>query len=252
MGKQTPAKGLTAAGLRIWGYLFLLLGIVARGVIQNGMLNLQNVNSQQLLETLRSSGSAMTLATVSLIMQALEACAVPIFAFLLVEGFCHRAKPAKFLGKVTLVALISEIPYHLAMSGKLFSPGTRNPALGLVLAAAMLWLLRTYGGTTTKSLFVTVLIILGAILWCGMLGVEHGVFTVMLVAAAWFVRGKSMQTLIFAGVAALGVALSALYLLAPISALALYFYNEKKGESNRRVNILCYPVMLLAAFVVNL
>ena len=248
LNEQKPLRGLSAAALRNWGYLFLLLGIVARAVIQNGMLNLQGMTTQQLFETLQSSGDAMALATVSLVMQALEACAIPIFAFLLVEGFCHTANFAKYLGRVALVALVSEIPYNLAMGGNFFVTASRNPVFGLVLGLILLWFYRYYGEKSAKNIFINILVTLAAALWCGMLGIEHGVFTILLVAAAWFVRGKQVRTLVCALAAALGVVFSVLYLTAPISALAIHYYNEEKGESSRIFNLLCYPVMLLAAY----
>lgn len=248
LNEQKPTRGVSAAALRTWGYLFLLLGIIARAVIQNGLLNLQGVTSGQLLEALQESGEMMALATVSLVMQALEACAVPIFAFLLVEGFCHTSNFGKYLGRVTLVALLSEIPYNLAMGGGLFVTSSRNPVFALVLGLILLWFYRYYGENSAKNIFIKVVVALAAILWCGMLSIEHGAFTILLIVAAWFTRGKPMRTLVCAVTAALGVVFSMLYLAAPVSALTIHFYNDEKGESNRIFALLCYPVMLLAAY----
>ena len=248
LNEQKPTRGLSAAALRTWGYLFLLLGVVARAVIQNGMLNLQGVTTQQLLEVLQSSDDAMILATVSLVLQALEACAVPIFAFLLVEGFCHTSNFGKYLGRVALVAVASEIPYNLAMGGGLFVTSSRNPVFALVLGLILLWFYRYYGENSAKNVFIKIVVALAAILWCGMLGIEHGTFVILLVLAAWFTRGKPIRTLVCALTSAVGVAFSMLYLTAPISALAIHFYNDEKGENNRVFNLLCYPVMLLAAY----
>ncbi|MBO5323403.1 MAG: hypothetical protein J6A88_04800 [Oscillospiraceae bacterium] len=248
LNEQRPTRGLSAAALRGWGYLFLLLGVVARAVIQNGMLNLRGVTGQQLLEALQGSNETMVLATVSLIMQALEACAVPIFAFLLVEGFFHTSNFAKYLGRVALVALVSEIPYNLAMGGGFFVTSTRNPVFALVLGLILLWFYRYYGEKSAKNIFINIIVTLAAILWCGMLRIEHGTFTIVLIATAWFMHGKPMRTMVCAIMSALGVVFSMLYLTAPISALTIHFYNEEKGESNRVFNLLCYPVMLLVAY----
>ncbi|MBE6959768.1 MAG: hypothetical protein E7448_03470 [Ruminococcaceae bacterium] len=248
LNEQKPTRGISAAALRNWGYLFLLLGVIARAVIQNGILNLQGVTSQQLLSALQSSDEAMGLATVSLVLQALEACGVPIFAFLLVEGFCHTSNFGKYLGRVALVAVLSEIPYNLAMGGSLLAMGSRNPVFGLVLGLILLWFYRYYGEKSAKHIFIKVVVALAAILWCGMLRIEHGAFTILLIVAAWLTQGKPMRTLVCALTAAVGVVFSMLYLAAPVSALAIHFYNDEKGESSRVFALLCYPVMLLAAY----
>ena len=247
LNEQKPTRGLSSAALRTWGYLFLLLGVVARAVIQNGLLNLQGVSAQQLMDALQGS-DVMALATASLVMQALEACAVPIFAFLLVEGFFHTGNFAKYLGRVALVALVSEIPYDLAMEGSFFVPDSQNPVFALVLGLILLWFYRYYGGKSAKNVLINIVVTLAAVLWCGMLRIEHGAFTILLIAVAWFTHGKPMRTLICAVASALGVAFSMLYLTAPISVLAIHYYNEEKGESSRIFNLLCYPVMLLAAY----
>lgn len=252
LNEQQPARGLSAAALRGWGYLFLLLGVAARAVIQNGLLDLQGVSAQKLLEALQNSNETMALATASLVMQALEACALPIFAFLLVEGFCHTSGFAKYLGRVVLVAVVSEIPYNLAIGGSWLVTSSRNPAFGLVLGLILLWFYRHYGEKNAKNIFINIVVTVAAILWCGMLRIEHGAFLIALVAAGWFTRGKQIRTLVMAVVAALGVVFSMLYLAAPISALAIHFHNKEKGESNRLFNLLCYPVMLLVAYIVTL
>ena len=74
------------------------------------------------------------LATIALVCQAVSTCAVPIFAFLLVEGFLHTSDWKRYLTRVSLMALAAEIPYNLAMSSKLIDLSSRNPAFGLVLS----------------------------------------------------------------------------------------------------------------------
>ena len=249
LNETTPSKGLSAAGLRNWGYLFLLLGVVAKAVIQNGIFRMQSTDSAQLLELLNTSGDMMALATVSLVMQALEVCALPLFALLLVEGFCHTSNFSKYLGRVALVALLAELPYNLAMGGGFFVIESRNPTFALLVGLVLLWLYRHYGEKSGKNIFINILVTAAALLWCGMLGIEHGGFTIILVAAAWFTRGKQLRTLVCALTAAVGVVFSPLYLVAPISALAIHFYNGEKGESSRIFTIACYPAMLLLAYL---
>ena len=44
--------------------------------------------------------------------------AFPVFCFLLVEGFSYTSNVKKYLGRIILFALISEIPVDLALTGQ--------------------------------------------------------------------------------------------------------------------------------------
>lgn len=63
----------------------LTLGAFGQGILQGRVLGLAGASSEQMLEIMNASGSAVALTGVSLALQALETCAAPIFALLLVE-----------------------------------------------------------------------------------------------------------------------------------------------------------------------
>lgn len=248
LNDNQESRGLSASGIRIWGYLFILLGIAAKCFIQNGMLGISGMSSQQLLQMMEQSEQGMMLITVSIVMQALESCAVPIFALLLVEGFCKTSNWKRYLGRLALVAVVSEIPYNLAMSGRILDISSRNPVFALVLGLAMLWFYRYLGEKSGKNTAIKLFVTVAAILWSGMLSIEHGAFFLLMTAVLWLTRGKSYRILVGVVAAAVGCGLSFLYVVAPFSFLAIHFYNGEKGESNRVANMLCYPLMLLAVY----
>ena len=248
LNENQEPRGLSASGLRVWGYLFILLGVAARCLIQNGMLGISGMTSQQLLQLMQASESSMLLITASIVMQALESCAIPIFALLLVEGFCKTSDWKRYLGRVALVALVSEIPYNLAMSGKLLDLSARNPVFALVLGLVMLWFYRYFAEKSGKNTLIKLLVTVAAIAWSGMLSIEHGAFFLLMTAVLWLTREKPYKILVGAVAAAVGCGLSLLYVVSPFSFLAVHFYNGEKGENNRIVNMLCYPLMLLIVY----
>lgn len=63
---------------------------------------------------------------------------MPIFAFLLVEGYFHTSNLKKYAGRMALFALISEIPFNLAIGGRIFFPIHQNILWSFLIS---LWLI---------------------------------------------------------------------------------------------------------------
>lgn len=241
------STGLSCRGLRIWGLILALAGVVGRGLLQNRMLGMENMNPQQLLGVLESNSQAMSIATVSLVFQLLETCAVPLFAYLLVVGAEHTSDMKKYLMRVAVVAVLSELPYNLAMGGRLVDYPAQNPVYGMLVALVMLMFFRMYGGKKTKAVLIKVVVALAAMLWCAMLRIDNGICIVLIAAALWLTRGKStLQSIVGATAAMMCSFFSIFYMAAPMVFLAIHFCNGEQGEQNRVVNYLAYPVLLLA------
>ena len=246
--QERERSGITRQALRLWGLLFVMAGILGRSILQNRLLNMGNINSQELLDAMIQSEQVMVYATLALIMQAVEACAIPIFAFLLVEGVQRTSNLDKYLVRVLGLAFVSELPYNLAMSGSLWDTTSRNPVFGLAFAMGMLYLFRLYGGDSIGKRLLRVVITAAAVLWPMMLRIQDGACCVIMVAVLWLCRDKKQyRTFIGCAVGALCSLMSFYYLAIPMAFLAIHFYRGDKGEENRLVNYLAYPVLLLAA-----
>lgn len=246
LGEIKP-KGLTAASLRTWGILLATAGIVGRCILQNTLLGISDASTQQMLEALSANPDAMSIAAVALVLQGLEACAIPIFALLLAEGFRHTKNRKKYLLRVAAVALVSEIPYDLAMNGKLLDMGAQNPCIGLVLGIMILYLYGRFTEPTAAHRLTKVLILVAAVIWAEMLQIDHGTPLVILVAVFWLMRNRAnLRGLAGAGAAMACTIVSPFYLVSSMGCLLTHLYNGEPGESNRIVNYLAYPVLLTA------
>ncbi len=246
-------RGLSGAGLRYFGFACLALGIAGRCLIQNGMLNMANTSAQELLALLEKDPDMMGAATVALVLQVIYYCAVPIFAFLLVEGFQRTRNFAKYLLRVLAVAVAAELPYNLAMGGGLWVTGSRNPAFAMALGLIVLYFYRRYSEKNAANFLLKSLITLMGILWVGMLRIEDGVAVLVMTGAIWlFSKLPNYRTLGGCCAAVACTLLSPYYALMPISLITTHFYNEERGKINRFLEYAAYPLLLLAVALIGM
>ena len=240
---NTKSSGLNRNGLRTWGLIFLAAGIFGRSVLQNQVLGIGQVNTQQLLEVMNSN---MMIATLALVLQAIETCAAPIFALLLVEGFQSTANYKNYLLRVLGVAALSELPYNLAMGGGLLDLSSRNPVFSMVLGLIVLYFYQRYSEKGMKNVLIKLVVTLAAMGWAFMLQITEGICLIMLIGILWAFRKKPLYRN-FVGATAVVVCslLSPFYLAAPMGFLVIHLYNGEKGEGSRVVSYLAYPAVLL-------
>lgn len=244
---KTKPSGLNRQALRTWGMIFLIAG-VASGVIQNYVLGVGNLSPAELFQSMQNDNGTMIYATMALVLQAVETCAVPIFAFLLVEGFQKTSNFRNYILRVLGAAVLCEIPYNLAMCGKVLAVESRNPVFAAVLCLVMLYFFRQYGQKKFSHVAIKIFVVLAAVLWAWMLGIQHGICCVILVGVLWLLRDKPRMQVFVGCLAAVCCSMVSLfYMASPMAFLAIHFYNGEPGEGNRWVNYLAYPAVLLVA-----
>ncbi len=75
------------------------------------------------------------------IMRGIGRTAFPIFCFLLVEGFLHTKHIKRYIARMFLFSIISEIPFDLAINGKWFQIKSQNVYWTLLLGLLAMVLL---------------------------------------------------------------------------------------------------------------
>ena len=246
-------KGLTTAGLRRWGMLFLLAGMFGRGILQTRFLGVSDLNNAELLETLAASDAAMMFATISLVLQFVESCAAPIFCLLLAEGFANTSDKDKYLLRVLGVAAISEIPFNFAMSAKFVDMSSRNPAFGIAMSLLLLYLYDRFSEKKVANVLLKVAFTLAAIFWCAVLKIENSIVCLVITLTFWIFRKKPMIRNLMAGIASMvGSIFSLFNLAAPLALVVIHFYNGEKGDENKLICYLFYPLALTACGIVGL
>lgn len=237
-------RGINRNTLQLFGLLLMALGTVG-SAIQLRYLTVPE--GGELLAT----AEAMNAATVAIVLQVVRAMAVPIFAVLTLDGFQKTSSVKKYLLRLLALAVVSEVPYHLARTGQLWEQTPRNPVFGLVIAVVMLYLIRAYPGADFKGILVKMLSLIAGCLWCYMFQVEYGLQLVLLVFVLWIFRTR--HTLAYfagAAIALVCTAFDPMFLFAPFGFLLTHFYNGTQKETKRIVRYGLYPVMLLLIAVI--
>ena len=67
--------------------------------------------------------------------------AFPIFAYTLVEGFFYTHDIKKYMCRIGILALLSEIPFDLTVSGKILEFGHQNIFFTLSIGLVMMYFL---------------------------------------------------------------------------------------------------------------
>ena len=150
-------RGINSAVLKNIAVVTMLIDhigavIMTRLLIRNGLYEAM-VNQEAYTAWMGQNGG---MYGIYMAMRIIGRLAFPIYCFLLVEGFQKTHNVKKYLGRMFLFALISEVPFDLAFSGKAWYPAYQNVFFTLLLG--LLVLLNTVGGDVEAGLALAELI----------------------------------------------------------------------------------------------
>ena len=112
--------------------------------------------------------------------------AFPIFCFLLVQGFLHTHDVKRYAVRLGIFALISEVPFDLALHIQPFYPQKQNVFFTLLIGLLVIWFLKTHKNTLP---FRAVGLLAGAAL-AELLHTDYGAFGVALIVLLYLLRDK--------------------------------------------------------------
>lgn len=232
---------MSSANLKIYGCVTAFFYTLSMTVIQRGLIRMQDFAPGELSEAMASDGRLMMLSTWGSLFQLIGGLSIPVFAFLLAEGFSRTKNLKKYLYNLIIFAIISEVPYDFAMSGKVWDFSSQNVMFSYIICLVMLYGLRLFQGQRGFRFWVVrAVVVLASVLWAQLLRAQFGLITVVLCAIyyIWY-DSKGLRVI-------LGAAVSITYVTAPLSAYALYKFNGERGRvRNRYIYYALYPLHLI-------
>ncbi len=171
----------------------------------------------------------------------------PLFAFCLSEGFAHTSNVYKYVLRLAIFALISEIPFDLACFNTPIDFSTQNIFFTLLIGfIGMMVIKRIDDELWILKLFAFI----GACFVGNLIHCDYGWRGVALILACYLTRNsKLLQTAVIAsGGAMLSLSRQGFGALA---AVITWFYNGKKKEhSFKYLYYLIYPLHLLIFYLI--
>ena len=186
--------------------------------------------------------------------------AMPIFAFCITEGYIHTRNKNKYLLRMGVFALISEVPFDLAFDGKIgLSHQNIMVSFFISIVALMLFDLIRGAKIETKGRYSVWRTLLGALAVIAMAVVAFLVkadYTFFAVASVFlFYAFKDTNPFVrpVPGVAFLALTRTmGYYLTTGLSIIPLLLYNGKKGKGLKWLFYVFYPGHLLLLYVLKL
>lgn len=172
--------------------------------------------------------------------------AFPIFCFLLVEGFQRTRSKAKYVLRMAIFSVLTEVPFDLAFAGKAVNWGYQNVMLTLLIGMLAMWGCELAGKYFAEN---KPLVLAG---WCvcaglGMLAAEglqtdYGAKGIICIMVLYFFRCNRLWQCA-AGALSLVWEAEAMF-----SFLLLYIYNGMRGKQMKYLFYLFYPLHLLVLY----
>lgn len=232
---------ISVNGLKLAGTVLMALYFFSVAVVQNGVLHMSDYTSEQLNELLAGDGQAMLWAGIGSVASAVGIIGVPIFAYLLVQGVEHTSNLQKYILTVLAFAVVSEVPYDLAMSGQGWNWADQNSLWTVFIALVMLWLMKTFQGKGMVPLALSILFAAAGCFWAILLHCRFGGGFVLITAVLYLLRERK-------GVSyGLGALISLIYATALLGFVPVALCSGQRRDIGRGKYgyYVFYPAMLV-------
>lgn len=169
--------------------------------------------------------------------------AFPIYCFLLVEGFFYTRSRGRYILRCLIFAVLSEIPFDMAIFGSIFYLKGQNVYFTLTLGLCALWCIDRVRQARLWHLLSYIVqgVIIAVFLLAGQcLEVDYHWKGVFFIIMFYYCRGLQDWVRNIAGVAAFAYEVTA-----PLAFIPIQLYNGKRGKQNKYLFYAVYPVHLL-------
>ncbi len=153
-------RGIPGSTLKLIAIFVMLIDHIGATILEQMLIS----RGYFLYNTVASTDMAnVRLYMIYSIMRMIGRLGFPLFCFLLVEGFVHTRNKGKYVIRLAMFALISEIPFDLAFHGKAFYFGYQNVFFTLLIGFLVMWGFQIIAEHLKEKRWLPVISVIGAI-----------------------------------------------------------------------------------------
>lgn len=228
--------------LKIAGAILMTLYFFGATVIQNGILHVNSYTSEQLNDLLAVDAGAMLWAGIASIAEIVGMMAISIYAYLLAQGVEHTSSMKKYALSVLVCALVSEVPYDLAVYGEAWYWESQNTLWTVFIALVTLWIIKF--AEDKKGAYVLIAIAaLGGCLWAVLLRCKYGWGFVLIAVVLYLLRKRRTMAIVA------GVGISLIYVTAAMGFILISMcdgeYRTEESGLRKYAYYVYYPLLLI-------
>ena len=187
-------------------------------------------------------------------MRVLGRIAMPIFAFCISEGFAHTHDKQRYLMRMGIFALVSEVPFDLVTAGVPLEFSHQNIMATFFWAILGLMLFeRIAGEGAPKSRKAAGFIMLAVFVMLSvLLGLDYNMLGCGLIFVFYLLRGKGLEIEVAAGAVYHALLRNmGIYWFGLLGFLPILSYNGQRGRGLKWLFYLFYPGHLLLIWLVR-
>lgn len=190
-----------------------------------------------------------------IIMRAIGRLAFPIFCFLIVEGLYYTKNINKYMLRLGIFALISELPFDLALFERTFTWDHQNVYFTLVIGLIVIYGLQKirihFVSNQVISFILQFIVIIAGCEIAYLLKTDYNAMGVILILMFYLFRDKKLPLII--SVLFVTIVLGGTFEgLASFALIPILLYNGLRGPKVKYVFYAFYPVHLLCLYLFSL
>ncbi len=247
-------KGISGSTIKMIAIIAMLIDHAAATILERMMI-------QSGIDPFSANGIGEPIAIIYLIMRIIGRLGFPIFIFLLIEGLEHTRNRWKYLVRMAIFALVSEIPFDFAFnlskteifSGRIIDFTYQNVFFTLSIGLLTIIGIQSVGRTEWKmvgKVFMNIGITIVGMTLAFFLRTDYGAIGVLAIVIMYLLRKK--KTLATAMTCVVLMFSSFLEASAFLVLLPIDFYNGKRGWNLKWVFYAFYPVHLFILWLICL
>lgn len=175
--------------------------------------------------------------------------AFPIYCYFLVEGMKYTKSAPRYLLRLLIFAMVSEVPFDLLFNGAILETGSQNVYFTLAIGLGVMIAIQKIRERFANRVMVGFLQAVAFLIACGVAELFHTDYSYMGVISIALMYVFSVAKPFQIGVGALSFCWGSEFPVAPLTFGLLALYKKKRGWKLKYLFYVFYPLHLLLIYL---